>query len=238
MSDILERINQVADNENVTITELERVIGASKGVLSRAIKKSTDIQSKWLLSLVENYPSYSSEWLLTGRGNMLKEDHENQNNSITIIKGERKTKDAIVDIQEVPLYDFEATAGLVELFKSGKQANMLDTIKIPNIPACDGAIAITGDSMYPLLKSGDIIMYKEVPIDMNSIFFGEMYLIGVMIDDTEEMITVKYVQKSDLGEDYIKLVSQNQHHQPKDVHLSRVTGMAMIKVSIRKNMMN
>ena len=56
----------------MTIGAMERSIGASKGVLSRAISNGTDIQSKWIQIIVENYPRYSPEWLLTGKGNMLK----------------------------------------------------------------------------------------------------------------------------------------------------------------------
>ena len=73
METILHRIEQIAANEGVKITAFEKIIGASKGVLSRAINNGTDIQSKWLQSIVENYPLYSESWLLTGRGSMLKE---------------------------------------------------------------------------------------------------------------------------------------------------------------------
>lgn len=75
MDKILDRIQRIAINEGITIGALERKIGASKGVLSRAISKGTDIQSKWIQILVENYPLYSSDWLLTGRGEMLKSKH-------------------------------------------------------------------------------------------------------------------------------------------------------------------
>ena len=43
---------------------------------------------------------------------------------------------------------------------------------------CDGAIHIVGDSMYPLLKAGDIVFYKEMSIDLQYIFYGEMYLLS------------------------------------------------------------
>ncbi|MXV38965.1 peptidase S24 [Flavobacteriaceae bacterium Ap0902] len=193
--------------------------------------KNTPLNSNAIEDILTMCPDINPEWLLTGNGEMLKSDQVN------LIQKGRKTKDAVLEQQEVPLYDFEATAGLNELFKNSKQLHLMSTIKIPNIPACDGAIAITGDSMYPLLKSGDIIMYKQIPVETPSIFFGEMYLLGVMVDEFEEMVTVKYVQKSDLGSDYVKLVSQNQHHQPKDIKLDRITAMAMVKVSIRKNTM-
>jgi len=71
MCKILPRIKTLAEHEGITIGALERIIGASKGVLSRAISNGTDIQSKWLQAIVENYPQYSAQWLLTGIGEML-----------------------------------------------------------------------------------------------------------------------------------------------------------------------
>ncbi|MDB0600070.1 hypothetical protein PL373_02640 [Tenacibaculum maritimum] len=63
-----------------------------------------------------------------------------------------------------------------------------------------------------------------------------MYLISVEVAG-EEYISVKYIQKSEKGEQYIKLVSQNQHHQPKNVKLNKVRAMALVKASVRINSM-
>ena len=49
--------------------------------------------------------------------------------------------------------------------------------------------------MYPLLKSGDIVLYKQLN-DINDIFWGDMYLLSIDIDG-EEYVTVKYIQKSE-----------------------------------------
>jgi hypothetical protein len=72
MNVILKNIKQISVNEGVTITKLEQIIGASKGVLSRAIAKNTDIQTKWLVNIVKNYPQYSCEWLIKNEGEMIK----------------------------------------------------------------------------------------------------------------------------------------------------------------------
>jgi len=71
MGTILLRIKELTVNEGITIGYLEKKIGASKGVLSRAIQNGSDIQAKWLRIIVENYPRYSSTWLLTGKGEMI-----------------------------------------------------------------------------------------------------------------------------------------------------------------------
>lgn len=228
-----ERILQFIEYKGISKNKFYIETGISNGVLDKKSGLSMDTVEKFY----STYPEINPEWLLTGRGNMLKSDNENKESSIIIHHGDRKTRDKIIESQEIPLYDLEATAGLVELFKGGKAAQVLETIKIPNLPSCDGALSVTGDSMYPLLKSGDIVLYKQIPVNPDSIFFGEMYLLGVMIDEFEEMITVKYVQKSDKGDDYVKLVSLNQHHQSKDIQIKRVTAMAIIKASIRFNTM-
>jgi hypothetical protein len=70
METILDRIEQFAENQGVKIGAFEKKIGASKGVLSRAIAQKTDIQAKWLVKIVENYPQIDANWLLTGEGSM------------------------------------------------------------------------------------------------------------------------------------------------------------------------
>lgn len=157
-----------------------------------------------------------------------------QNNMISNIY--RLKTDRDINHQEIPLYSIEATAGIVELFRDDSKAVPIDTIKIPNLPKSDGALFVTGDSMYPLLKSGDIVIYKEIYDKLNDIFWGEMYLVSVNVAG-EEYVSVKYIQKSDLGKEFIKLVSQNSHHQPKDVHLDKVNALALVKASIRINAM-
>ena len=77
---------------------------------------------------------------------------------------------------ERPLYSIEGTAGLVPLFADRNRAHAINYIHIPNLPKCDGAIYIAGDSMYPLLKSGDIVLYKQLR-DLDDIFWGDMYLL-------------------------------------------------------------
>lgn len=71
MSSFLKRIKVIADREGMSVSAFEVAIGASKGVFTRALTNGTDIQSKWLISLLQRYPDYSAEWLLRGEGSML-----------------------------------------------------------------------------------------------------------------------------------------------------------------------
>ena len=78
MSEIVKRIEQFAKNQDITISEIERKISASKGVLYKAVKNNTDISAKWIGALVENYPILSANYILTGKGDMLLPSGEHQ----------------------------------------------------------------------------------------------------------------------------------------------------------------
>lgn len=238
MENILTRISQISDNEDITITALEKQIGASKGVLSRALANGSDIQSKWVQRIIENYPLYNSEWLLTGKGGMFKkEDSFNedsiQNGEPEVSMYKLRTDYYGVERQRIPLYEIDAAAGLNMLFSSQNTQIPLDYITVPNAPKCDGALFVRGDSMYPILKAGDIICYKTVH-NLDNMILGEMYVLD--IDNGEEQyLTVKFVKKSDKGSDYVTLASENKHHADRDIRIDSIRALGLIKLSIRYN---
>lgn len=210
--------------------EFANLLGISSQVLSNWKKRGTFDAELIYTKCVEINP----EWLLTGKGEMLK--HYSPKSLITEpVESYRKTKDAIYDIQRVPLFNLEATMGLVPLVDGNgvDEEKVIDYITIPSMPSCDGAIYASGDSMYPLLKSGDMIAYKRIAVERASIFFGEMYVVAVKLDETSTMKTIKFVHQSEKGDDYVKLVSHNQYHAPKDIKLSQIAAIGLVRASIR-----
>lgn len=73
MEKFFNNISQLIENEGIKVTSLESEIGASQGVLSRAIRKHSSISVEWVIKLLKKYPKYNANWLLTGKGNMLKD---------------------------------------------------------------------------------------------------------------------------------------------------------------------
>lgn len=225
MATLLERISQLASNEGITIGALERRIGASKGVLSRAIQKNTDIQAKWIGKIVENYPLYSAEWLVSGSGTMKKSTSEVSREKTFALSTDRK-----LDIQDIPLYDLSATAGIMAIFND-LNITPEDYLRVPNLPPVDGAIYVRGESMTPLLKSGDIIIYKKLALSMDSLLWGQIYLLSFEAGGGDTFTVVKYIQKSEDPE-HIRLVSHNANFEPKDIPLSSIRALAIVKASI------
>ncbi|OIQ15603.1 MAG: peptidase S24 [Flavobacterium sp. MedPE-SWcel] len=229
---VSERVGLYMKAKNISYYAFENSLGASRGSISKAVKDGKSIGSNMLEKILAKYTDLNPAWLLTGDGDMLIDGDNWQNSSVNTY---RLKTDNSVENQQIPLYNLEAVAGLVPLFGDNKAFQPVDHIMIPNLPKCDGAVYVTGDSMYPLLKSGDIVMYKEVNDIVNGIFWGEMYLLSIDMGG-EEYITVKYVQKAE-DSHYIKLVSENRHHQAKEVRLDQVKALALVKGSIRINAM-
>ena len=230
---VSERLGQYIDVKGISYYAFENSIDASRGSISKAVKEGKSIGSNVLEKILAVYADLNPVWLLTGNGNMFLNNVEVQPEAI---KTYRLKTDKNIDSQQIPLYDLEAVAGLVPLFANNNALTPADHISIPHLPKCDGAIYVTGDSMYPLLKSGDIVLYKEVNDISNSIFWGEMYLISIDMDG-EEYITVKYIQRAS-AQGMVKLVSENRLHQDKEIELSKIRALALVKATIRINSMN
>lgn len=227
---MISRLSEFIKYKGVSVRAFEQSISASDGMIRRAINNNTDIQSKWITAIADNYPDLSLDWLILGRGSMLIDNGSKKD--IEFIHHPKYTEKNI-EVQSIKLYDVSAAANLKTLFDN-KEQNILGEIMIPNIPRCDGAVYVNGDSMYPLLKSGDIIAYKEIH-SFTCVVYGEMYLISFNMDG-DEYLTVKYVNHSE-EEDCIKLVSYNPHHHPMDIPVTCINAMGLIKFSIRKNTM-
>ena len=221
-----ERLKLIRKTLGLTQEQLAQRLGVGKTALSMIETGKSRLSSRNRNILVQDL-NVNPSWLESGRGEMFNADPAL---SASFGRGTEMT----MPLQSVPLYSIEATAGLVPLFEQQESHNPINYIHIPNLPKCDGAVYVAGDSMYPLLKSGDIVLYKQLH-DLEDIFWGDMYLLSMDIDG-EEYVTIKYIQRSD-REGYVRLVSQNPHHADKDVQMSRIRAIALVKASIRMNSM-
>ena len=212
------------DSQGITQKKIADDLGVDKAYVNKLLNGDKPFGKKTAAKWSDLY-GLSASWLLTGEGDMLlPEVHQIDH---------PKSFETIDEVGEVTLYNIEAAANLKTLM-ADKTQNILGKIQIPNIPKCDGAVYVRGDSMYPLLKTGDIVAYKEIPLDIQHIIWGEMYLISIDLDG-DEYLSVKYIKHSDKGEDWIKLVSYNPNHEPKDFPLSSARAIALVKLSIRMN---
>lgn len=229
--DILNRLKE-AYNIQKDI-ELANLLGISKSTLSNWVSRDSLDYDK-VFSKCEHI---NIDWLLTGRGSMLREEQQLEDKPEPVkspqiqILHHPKVSEKKITQQSIPLYDVSVAANLKTVFDN-KDQNILGEISMPDIPRCDGAVYVRGDSMYPLLKSGDIVGYKEIH-DFSNVIYGEMYIVAYDIEG-DEYVCVKYINRSE-QDGCVKLVSYNPHHDPKDIQVTRITAMALVKFSIRMN---
>lgn len=231
---ISSRIRLIINQLDMNINSFSKAIGLSNNVtIGRIINEDREPSFQILNKIILKFGSIDANWLLTGKGKMFAlptDNKEEIKNPQQLSKSNNNLKESLC----VPLYNISGTISLTDFF-SAENKQIIDYINIPNLPPCDGAVHVIGDSMHPLLKNGDIVLYKQVVDMINGIFWGEMYLLAVDVGG-EEFIAVRYIQKSEIS-DHIKLVSYNEHHQPKDIHQTKVRALAIVKASIRINSM-
>lgn len=206
----------------LTKSAMAESFGISPSKFTEILKGRMNAGTEIMSGLSSNY-NVSAHWILTGEGEMISEIPNTPTHSFAL-----KT-DRPLDQQDVPLYEYNATAGLVAIFND-HALEPTDFLKIPNLPPVDGAIYVRGESMSPLLKSGDIVMYKKKELSLDSILWGEIYLLS-FISDGDTYTAVKYIQKAD-EEGKVRLASFNPTFAPKDIPMSSITALALVKASL------
>ena len=214
MNSILDRIAQIANNENISIGKLERIIGASKGVLSRAIANKSDIQSKWIIKIVENYPQYSGDWLLTGSGEMNKQKDEISRVHCQILQDNEKSA------RSIPLIPQEAFAGYGTFEYSDLPIE--EFYQVNEFNKADFLIRVKGDSMTPKYNGGDIVACMKV----NEITFWQWHRIYVIYTKNQGIL-IKRVEEHP-NPAFITLVSENPSYKPFQLHEDEIEDVALV----------
>ena len=162
-------------------------------------------------------------WLLTGQGNMLTNDENTPN-----VKSSREAIPAIDgmpnDIKPIPLVTERAAAGFGNECFAIQKSDVKDYYIIPKFRFCqvDFMIEVSGLSMYPHFKSGDVIACTILH-DAKYIQWNRCHVIATR----EQGILVKRIMPSE-QEGYFKIVSDNKDFPPFDLPTEEITGLALV----------
>lgn len=227
---IKSRVHQFLNEEGYNKNSFYKEIGISPSNFKGAAILS-DLGGDKVAKILTLFPHLNPDWLLNGIGDMYRDnDAHHQGHLIPLTCS--KSPERKIAHQTIPFYNINARAGFLSQIADTRQ-NPDDYIYIPNTPKCDGAIFVSGDSMYPLLKSGDLVGFSIIH-DASHIMWGQMYIIDFTISG-DDYLAIKWAHRSGLGEDYIKLVSQNEHHAPIDIPRAAIRKIAIVKISIRQH---
>lgn len=224
MGRIIDRFDEYMSFRHLNDNRVTAQLGLTNGVIGKSRGKGRDLSKRVIEKIEKFYTDLNIEWLITGEGEMLIPATPVHADHTFPLRTDRA-----LTVQDIPLYDFDAAAGLVAIF-SEMHVDPVDYLRIPNLPAVDGAIFVRGDSMSPLLKSGDIVMYKKKELSIDSIIWGEIYLLSFQTDG-DSYTAVKYIRKSETP-GMVCLASFNPSFAPKDIPMSAITALALVKASL------
>ena len=191
--------------------QFANLVGITPQGLSTWIKRETfDIEL-----VFSKCEGVSSEWLLTGQGDMMKQEGRGE-----VAHQTENPKEGI------PLIPFSAMAGAL----TGEQSALEYECERYVVPAFNGAdflMPVKGNSMMPTYISGDIVACQRVP--MSGLFFqwNKPYVL-----DTAQGAIIKRI-KPGSDKQHVLIVSDNPQYDPFELTYSEIYAVALVIGIIR-----
>ena len=171
----INRVIQYIDNKGINNSLFEKKCGLSNGYLGTQLKRNADLGEGVLNKILDNCLDISPEWLLTGRGEMLKSEVATEViktprvEIIEPIKVEGRSlmpKVVVVDDDDndrIPLVSVKAQAGYLEGYDDSNYIEELPTYSLPEMRnGTYRMFQVSGFSMYPTLQDGSYVIGKFV----------------------------------------------------------------------------
>ena len=200
MDNTKERLKELIKKLKVGQNKFESICGLGNGTINNS---RGGISSASIAKIIAAYPKVNVEWLVSGQGNMFKDEEEMPVKSYT---------------EGVPYYnvDFEMGFDLMVNDQTARPEYKINFMPYNN--KCDVWCNARGNSMYPTIASGDIIALKEVK-DFSFLISDEIYAIVT----SNGLRTIKRLR--DAGDDFL-LIPDNK----KDFSEQRVNKHLITKV--------
>lgn len=198
------RMLMYVESKGIKKIEFYNKTGLSNGYLD----KVKDLGSEKIESIISNYKDINLEWLVTGKGPMLKESK----------------KDSSIGI---PLVSLNAVAGFGNRNFSIKEEDVQERYIVPDFNGIDFMIRVKGNSMVPKFNSGDIVACRIIK-ESRFIQWNKPHVIATR----EQGLLCKRLAQSE-KQDHLKAISDNKEYPPFDIPQAEITGVALVIGTIR-----
>lgn len=207
-----QRLLEIRRQLRLNQAEMGEKIGLGQGGYSSIETDRTDI-SKSVQLLLEKNLNINIDWLLTGSGEMF-----------------MPNKDTGFDRNGgndyIPLLDVSAWAGGMLGEPEPQYLTRLLNYHVPGFEKADFLIPVSGDSMEPQYRSGDIIAIKK--IDQSEFLqWGRVHVL-----DTRQGIVLKQIYRGS-SSDCIKCVSSNLRYEPFEIKINDCHGIYLVLGLVR-----
>ena len=211
--EIKDRISKFIQYKNITIAEFERNVSLANGYIK---KFKGSIGSDKLNNITSYYPDINIDWLITGKGSMLKSEISNMLAESPMEYGKKQTR---------PRIPYTAAAGSLTSAVEGITANQCEQIpRINAFPDYDFTIIIKGSSMEPKYEGGDEVACKRID-NTSFIQWGKVHVL-----DTAQGIIIKRIYED--GEK-IQCTSYNPEYPDFSIQKEEIFSMSLVVGLIR-----
>lgn len=231
-SPIKQKILLYLERKGITQYEFYKNTGVTRGVLGQ----KNGISEENLARFLAYYKDVNIEWLITGMGEMLKNESNNtQKTSDFFIDQNIKSRETIPfaeaarsGLSPIPLVTQTAAAGFGNANFSIEESDVKEYYVIPKFKYCkvDFMIEISGLSMYPHFNSGDVIACSILR-NTQFIQWNKCHVIATR----EQGILVKRLMPGD-DMKHLRAISDNKDYPPFDIPVDEITGIAIVVGSV------
>lgn len=224
---VKERLKSYIKHIGISIIDFEKSINVSNGYVNSISK---GIGNDKTALIIENYPNLNLDWLLTGKGDMLKTDIDEPDETMKASKSASKPHYEIANYKPRPFIDaFYGALGVPNGFTLAVRADECEQISIPFISDYDFSIKGRGDSMINRknpdrsICDGDLIACR-IWTSRSYIQWGQVYALA-----TSQGVVIKQIQESE-KEGYIKCVSFNDEdgYTPYEIPVEEIHDWALV----------
>ena len=221
---VRETIKAVLKAKNVSVNALSRGNATLQRRLQRQINEGSTITEDTIAIILRQFPDVNAEWLLTGEGEML-----NPVSNASEVGGVYSASARDDAAAVVPFIPVSAHASFLETFESSAEA---DFECMPIIPLKEERqnigqykiFEVEGDSMFPTISDGSLILVKEIPESRWH------YAEGVVVAVYAEYVVVKRILRNNLlTGDTLILGSDNEKYGQMTVQLSDLRALFKAK---------
>lgn len=203
-------VDKVKVFKRIRVEDIADAIGYTRSHLSVQMRKENPTIEKLIIA---TYPDVFNDQ------NTVAEEPGNA----PYVSTRRKLK-AESKPEQIPIYDVPIDASFLERYRDdGPGMEPVGFLNIPKLRNCNFAAVISGNSMYPIMKSGTVVVCRMVE-NLDYFDEGEMYFISTV----NGFETVKYVQSGDTP-DELKLIPHNEKIKATIVKKSMILRMCIVE---------
>ena len=204
MEHIANELRSYFSERGITQQSIANELHVSKAYINALFTGRTSIGKSTARKLSELY-GISESWLLTGEGSIAKYDGNG-----------------------IPEYDVDFSCGNAVMYTDSTA--IVGTLSMSEYANATAIVRATGNSMHPLISSGDKVIIKEVENWAENIIYGQIY--GIETDG--DIRTIKRVRRSSEEGIIILEPINKEEHDATPIKASHITRMWLVLGCIKQ----